>query len=93
MKGKVSKKLGPKKLKNGGKPKGHTSNTTDQHVPRGHDMCGAATMHLIRCKIERVTYGPKNLSSFMVVMTCHDDHRIQGQLMGLTKSTKDEAIL
>ena len=76
MKGKVSKKLGPKKLKNGGKPKSHTSNTTDQHAPRGHDMCGAATMHLIRCKIEIVTYRPKNLSSFMVVMTCHDDHKI-----------------
>ena len=26
----------------------------------------------------------------MVVMTCQDDHRIRGQLMGLTKSTTDE---
>ena len=26
----------------------------------------------------------------MVVMTCHDNHRTQGQLMGLTKLTTDE---
>ena len=26
----------------------------------------------------------------MVVMTCQDDHRIWGQLMGLTKPTTDE---
>ena len=25
-----------------------------------------------------------------VVMTCHDDHRIRGQLMGMTKSTTDK---
>ena len=26
----------------------------------------------------------------MVIMTFHDDHRIQGQLTGLTKSIRDE---
>ena len=26
----------------------------------------------------------------MIVMTCQDDHRIRGQLTGLTKSTTDE---
>ena len=32
----------------------------------------------------------KNILSSMVVMTCHDDHRIRGQLMGMTKSTIDK---
>ena len=26
----------------------------------------------------------------MIVMTCQDDHKIRGQLIGLTKSTTDE---
>ena len=28
----------------------------------------------------------------MVIMICHNDHRIRGHLMGLTKLTTDEVI-
>ena len=43
-----------KKLKNGGKPKGHGVNTTNHHAPGGHVTCGAATTHLIRSETPRV---------------------------------------
>ena len=33
----------------------------------------------------------ENLSYSTVVMTCHDDHRIRGHLMGLTNPYIDEA--
>ena len=36
---------GPRKLKNSGKSKGHAINSIDQHAPRGHIACSAATMH------------------------------------------------
>ena len=36
------------------KPKGHGINTTNHHALGGHVACGAATMHLIRSKTQRV---------------------------------------
>ena len=54
--GKVKGKenFNPKKLKNGGKPKGHEVNTTNHHAPGGHIACGAATTHLIQSETPRV---------------------------------------
>ena len=87
---------GSKQLETSEKPNSPTNwsiNSTNRDVSGGHDLWSAATTHLMRCEILRVAYSKKkkkNLSSSMVVMTCHDDHRIRGQLMGITKSTGDE---
>ena len=43
-----------KKLKNGGKPKGHEVNTLNHHALGGHVACSTTTTHLIRSKNPRV---------------------------------------
>ena len=72
-----------KKLKFSGKPQeshNWSINSTNQNVPHGHSVCGAATMHLIWSEIPR---------AYRHFTFCdrHDDHRIREQLMGLTNPT------
>ena len=86
--GEESLKTRPKKLKNSRKPKGHAINPTDQHAPRGHVACGAATTHLIRNETPRVMDSSvQTLSSSMVVMTRHSNHRRWGATDGIDEPT------
>ena len=85
----------PKELETSGKPNSPISeniNSINRNMPHGHGPRSAATTHLMRHLIPRVTRKKKKkkLSSSMVVMGFHDDQRIGGQLTGLTRSIKDE---
>ena len=89
-----------KQLEINGKPNSPTNwniNSTNRDMPRGHNLWSAATAHLMRHEIPRVAYSKKKkkkkkaFSSSMVVVTFRDNHRIWGQLTGLTKSIRDES--
>ena len=82
LKTKAQKKK--KKLKNSGKPKGHAINSIDQHVPRGHDTCGAATMHLIRSETPRVM---DSSGKPFIFYGHHDNHRTWGATDGIDEIT------
>ena len=93
MKGKVSLKIKAQKTKKQQETQGSYKSsqrsaraTWPRHMWRRHYTFNTA-------QNPKSCLQSKNLSFSMVIMTCHDDHRIQGQLMGLTKSTMDETIL
>ena len=76
--GEVLKLRSPKELETSEKPNSPTSeniNSINRNMPRGHSPRSAATTHLMRHVIPRVTQKKKNSYS-IVVMGLHDDQRI-----------------
>ena len=51
-------------LENGGKPKGRTADTPNHHVPGGHVVYNATTMHLIQSETLRGVDSPRKPFTF-----------------------------
>ena len=92
--GEVLKLRSPKELKTSGKPNSATSeniNSINRDMPRGHSPRSAATTHLMRHVITRVTQKKKKKLSIF-----YGRHRTpwrpknRGQLTELTRPIKDE---
>ena len=64
-----------KQLETSGKPNSPTNwniNSTNQDMPRGHDLWSATTTHLMRHEIPRVAYSQKKKKNIFIFYGRHD---------------------